>query len=180
MSDIIMKKCKECGKMFMPRSAKQQYCDEKHYRPCPVCGKLVYAKYLSDPARRCDDCKKSKSSNISSTSIRPIKVMESLQYHEHEAKEPEVEEPKVTGIAKNNVASEFTADEILSNFVKARYIGVKTCGWVPGHVYLIQTKKSHYTYTISAIQDITENELLDITISLASIISINRNFKREV
>ena len=48
-----MKKCKECGKLFVPKSARTQYCDDLHYRPCPVCGKLVEAKYLSDPARCC-------------------------------------------------------------------------------------------------------------------------------
>ena len=54
-----MKKCKECGKLFMPKG-REQYCSDVHYRPCPVCGKPVIAKYLSDPARRCDDCKHSK------------------------------------------------------------------------------------------------------------------------
>lgn len=53
MSKLEMKKCKECGSLFMPTSNKQKYCSAKHYRPCPVCGKRVYAKYLSDPARCC-------------------------------------------------------------------------------------------------------------------------------
>ena len=52
-----MRQCKECGKLFVPKG-REQYCSDIHYRPCPVCGKPVEAKYLSDPARRCDDCKK--------------------------------------------------------------------------------------------------------------------------
>ena len=52
-----MRKCKECGKLFAPKG-REQYCSDIHYRPCPVCGKPVEAKYLSDPARRCEDCKK--------------------------------------------------------------------------------------------------------------------------
>lgn len=50
---LEMKKCKECGKLFTPKSAQSVYCDDIHFRPCPVCGKAVEAKYLSDPARCC-------------------------------------------------------------------------------------------------------------------------------
>ena len=48
-----LKRCKECGELFMPKSARQQYCKKIHYRPCPVCGKLVIAKHLGDPPRTC-------------------------------------------------------------------------------------------------------------------------------
>ena len=47
------RRCKECGKEFVPRTERQQYCDNEHFRPCPVCGKLVVVKYLSDPPRTC-------------------------------------------------------------------------------------------------------------------------------
>lgn len=58
---LEMKKCKECGKLFVPKSKLSQYCDDLHYRPCPVCGKLVEAKYLSDPARCCSkECSQKK------------------------------------------------------------------------------------------------------------------------
>lgn len=55
---LEQKKCKECGKLFTPKNARQQYCADIHYRPCPVCGKLVEIKYLSDPTPRCTDCRK--------------------------------------------------------------------------------------------------------------------------
>lgn len=70
-----MKKCKECGKLFVPKSKNSVYCDAIHYRPCPVCGKLVEAKYLSDPPRTCStECRKqvSKSSkhSVASSSVQ--------------------------------------------------------------------------------------------------------------
>lgn len=51
-----MKKCKECGKLFLPKG-RESYCSEDHYRPCPVCGKPVIVTYFSDPPRKCDECK---------------------------------------------------------------------------------------------------------------------------
>lgn len=51
-----MRKCKECGKLFMPKG-REQYCPDIHYRPCPICGTPVEAKYLSDPPRKCDKCR---------------------------------------------------------------------------------------------------------------------------
>lgn len=53
MKKLEMKKCKECGELFVPSHPNQVYCNKMHYRPCPVCGKPVFAKYLSDPARCC-------------------------------------------------------------------------------------------------------------------------------
>lgn len=36
-----VKKCELCGKEFTSLSSTQKYCNDKHYRPCPVCGKDV-------------------------------------------------------------------------------------------------------------------------------------------
>lgn len=36
-----VKKCELCGKEFTSLSSTQKYCNDKHYRPCPVCGKNV-------------------------------------------------------------------------------------------------------------------------------------------
>lgn len=47
------RKCKECGKEFIPNSSRQFYCKEPHYRPCPVCGKPVLVKQFSDVPRAC-------------------------------------------------------------------------------------------------------------------------------
>lgn len=64
-----MRKCKECGKMFMPKG-REKYCSDVHYRPCPVCGTPVIAKYLSDPPRKCDNCKKHRSASVPSSSSK--------------------------------------------------------------------------------------------------------------
>lgn len=80
-----MRVCKECGKMFVPKG-REKYCPDTHYRPCPVCGTLVVAKYLSDPPCKCDNCKRKKMQpaskakslfDISSSTINPIKPMNS-------------------------------------------------------------------------------------------------------
>lgn len=36
-----IKKCEICGKEFTSISSTQKYCNDKHYRPCPICGKDV-------------------------------------------------------------------------------------------------------------------------------------------
>lgn len=38
---LIKKICKYCGKEFETTSNRRVYCYDKHYGPCPVCGKLV-------------------------------------------------------------------------------------------------------------------------------------------
>lgn len=40
--------CLECGKSFIPTNNNQKYCDNDHYRPCPVCGKPVKVKNIND------------------------------------------------------------------------------------------------------------------------------------
>lgn len=53
------KRCKECGELFTPKSAKQVYCDKDHFRPCPVCGNPVKVTHFSDPPRCCSiECTK--------------------------------------------------------------------------------------------------------------------------
>ena len=44
----LIKVCKACGKPFTPKSARDVYCQEKHYRNCDVCGK----EYEYDPRCR--------------------------------------------------------------------------------------------------------------------------------
>ena len=39
-----IKYCKECGKPFTPKSNTQIFCNDIHYRPCVICGKLVEVK----------------------------------------------------------------------------------------------------------------------------------------
>ena len=60
----MIKICKECGKEFEAKSARQQYCSGPHFRPCPVCGTPVEIKYLSDPTPKCAECRKHKTISV--------------------------------------------------------------------------------------------------------------------
>lgn len=40
--------CKECGKQFVPKNNNQKYCDNDHFRSCPICGKLVKVANVGD------------------------------------------------------------------------------------------------------------------------------------
>lgn len=180
---LDMKKCKECGKMFIPRSARQQYCDDIHYRPCPICGKLVEAKYLSDPARRCDDCKhvpnKSKSSNAVKQSDNP-KLAQPKKVTTAELLTPEVLERALDGeIPENDL--EFTKEEILENPVVAVYAGRPVCGFKKGCTYIIKTNLTEYSYLVQAIQNISEGSICDnVSMSVSSMTSFNQSFVKPV
>ena len=50
--------CKECGQPFIPTKPRQKYCERKHFRPCPGCGKQIEIKWLSNPTPKCDECRK--------------------------------------------------------------------------------------------------------------------------
>lgn len=45
--------CKLCGKEFVPLNNTQQYCKDKHYSTCPICGKPVEIKYTYQPVVTC-------------------------------------------------------------------------------------------------------------------------------
>ena len=47
------RKCRICGKEFIPRSNRQAVCDEKHTGPCPVCGKPAPLYSLEDGPCTC-------------------------------------------------------------------------------------------------------------------------------
>lgn len=53
---MIERVCKFCGKLFIPRSNRQIYCDNEHIRQCPRCGKFYVERChdnLSKPAKFC-------------------------------------------------------------------------------------------------------------------------------
>lgn len=49
------KKCKYCGKEFIPTSARQLYCKDTHYGPCPVCGNLTEIKDMNIGPQCCSE-----------------------------------------------------------------------------------------------------------------------------
>jgi hypothetical protein len=59
--------CKYCGKAFETNSARREYCYDKHYGPCPVCGKQVEIKEMSIGPQACsEECRQKR---IQSTSL---------------------------------------------------------------------------------------------------------------
>ncbi len=49
------KVCKECGRKFKPTSNRQQWCNDAHYRPCPICGTPVLVTYYKNKNVTCSD-----------------------------------------------------------------------------------------------------------------------------
>lgn len=147
-----MKKCKECGKLFTPKNPRSQYCDDKHYRPCPVCGKRVEIKYLSDPTPRCIECRK-----------LGLKVN------------------STANVVDNLIATPENLGELPFDFVERKYVGQSNFHFITNHVYLVRAKENRpYGYIIEAIRDITENEDVDDT--ELPIVNVNsyRHFFKEV
>lgn len=57
-SNLMTKVCKLCGKTFQTTSTRRVYCEDKHYGPCPVCGKLVEIKeYYKGPQACSKECR---------------------------------------------------------------------------------------------------------------------------
>ena len=149
--------CKECGEPFEASSARIKYCSKVHYRPCPICGTLVEAKYLSDPPRKCDNCKGKKVSTPAK--IVPEKAAKVI--------EPDKADPKIK--------HEFSA-----NVEDVReYIGPPvSVGFIPGHKYAVEVDKKEGLYWVTASRDVTEDKVIDLVITYASQISIDRRFKK--
>lgn len=47
--------CPLCGKEFMPKAVRQIYCEDKHYGPCPACGKLTEIKDYNIGPQACSE-----------------------------------------------------------------------------------------------------------------------------
>ena len=57
----LTRKCKYCGKEFHPKSARDVYCYDKHYKTCVICGKQfeIDVRKKQDKNETCSkDCKK--------------------------------------------------------------------------------------------------------------------------
>lgn len=172
-----MRKCKECGKMFMPKG-REKYCPDVHYRPCPDCGKPVIAKYLSDPARKCDDCKHKRGSGASKPkALFNIKPEEFNTIDQNTT--PEVDTSNlVTDIPVTIGTIEFCEQ---TTGVVRTYIGPELKNsFIPGHDYLMKVEHSGYTYNVSATEDVTANEGVDMFRNFSSQISFHQHFARKV
>lgn len=186
----VQKRCKECGEYFTPRSMRQQYCDKLHYRPCPVCGKPVEAKYLSDPPRCCSkECQKL--SRNKTQAQQKQEVVNMLETHE----ELTVSTQSASRTAKQLLALYLLGsvnkdiskidiskqeDKIRKKFDVRTYIDIPILGFEPGHEYalFISKPKGYTTYQIQAVYDFDTSSKVDLMIPMSSQISINRAFSK--
>lgn len=129
-----MKKCKECGKLFTPKNPRSQYCDDKHYRPCPVCGRPVEIKYLSDPTPRCMECRQT-------------------------GRKVSIAKPIV-----NITDTPDSLGELPVEYVERKYVGKSNFHFISGHTYLVKVKSNApYGFIVKALRDTTENDDVEDT-----------------
>lgn len=146
---LEMKPCKECGKLFRPKSNKTIYCDGEHYRPCPVCSKPVFAKYLSDPARCC--------SGVCRAEL---------------GRRNKGEAPKAIVVAE---PAPVKLD--LDNIPKKAYAGKDADGFISGHEYHVNVAVSNTVYDVEAVYDATEGKEVKLHTAFSSKSSYYKKFK---
>ena len=159
-----LRKCKECGKMFEPKG-REQYCSDVHYRPCPMCGKPVIAKYLSDPARRCDRCKGKSAKSQPSAPVQPsmtikpmtitqakslfklspMTISQTKKIEVNKETEPRIVKEVVTRIDTDGLdsAQPRVEPQMFMAYVRGNLFrfmrSEPLCGWDPGHDYIIDS-----------------------------------------
>ena len=162
--EIKMKKCKECGEMFKPDSPQQKYCKKDHYRPCPVCSKPVFAKYLSDPARCCSGkCQYQFGLQNKNKRPRDVQYISSVPYISSE----EVKGEPITR----------TKDDIDVANVR-KYTGSDACGFVEGHLYEVDIKElGRGSYSVDATYDVTDEAEVELSMPMTNKKLIAKMFK---
>lgn len=190
-----MRRCKECGKMFVPKG-REQYCPDTHYRPCPVCGKPVIVKYYNDPARRCDNCKWRKMpplpKELAAISKSPYNFIpkneksagEALKQEaeileELEKKSPFKDIPGWSNMLEPTVPDKIDPSafcETLTGAVRV-YIGTgHKNNFIPGHEYVLKVERDDYNYVVSSAEDVTAEENCDCFLPFASQVSFHQHF----
>lgn len=185
-----MRKCKECGKMFTPKG-REQYCSDTHYRPCPVCGTPVVAKYLSDPPRKCDKCRGKKefasfpptrslfkftlNKPTSAYPFKPAdsKLTEVKQNDEHNDK------IDVSMFANRKIPDTIDPQAFCEKYSETVFVFIgKECinSFIPGHKYLVNIQKDDYSYSVSSSEDVTVDDTVDIVRPYSSQLSFHQSF----
>lgn len=194
-----MKKCKECGQLFMPKSTRSQYCDRVHYRPCPICGKLVEAKYLSDPARCCSkECQQASRRNQSNS--KPAAIVNAIaddyvvtdnnyEYDEY-VKSPskvaaiiDLIQQEYNNEAKDKLDEDTITeieDDMNNNYLCMTFAFPRTtCKFETNHRYaLLITHEPNRPYLLYAIYDFTLHQHVHLNIHISSTASINNYFHK--
>ena len=177
---MIMKKiCKECGKEFEATDGRQKYCNRQHFRPCPVCGKIIEVTHLSNPTPKCSECgkhriRKPKPTQFSLFSFDPKPDTDTIK-SDVSAPRPSVskeidaeDKTKVvsnTKSSRTNAALNIHSDE----YVTRKYTGRTTCGFTHNHIYTVGLVSNNpYGYIVHAILDQTVNDDINIGLNISS------------
>ena len=202
-----MRKCKECGKMFQPKG-REQYCSNDHYRPCPICGAEVLVKYLSDPPRKCDNCrgkkiqpaaKKSESTLLKTKSLFKIEpkdfTMKPSSFTVKPMTTAKAKEPTKPTVKNESKVDKQDWKELIDPipqtvgdrgmFIEAEnqsirmYIGIDIeNGFIPGHQYLVNVSHDGYGYMVVSKDDLTTGEIVKVGRVFSSQISYAQNFAK--
>lgn len=165
-----MKKiCKECGKEFEASNARQQYCSRQHFRPCPVCGKPVAIKYLSDPTPKCSDCKKHRTISIPAEEPKNPSKAE-IEY-------AELKHEKGFWSVGGSTLTSSLYDCSSAKYVTRKYVGRTTCGFITNHIYTVALIDNAPGKLAHAKEDQTSGDDLDIGLGLSNESSWNHFFK---
>ncbi len=174
-----MRKCKECGKLFQPKG-REQYCSALHYRPCPVCGEPVLVKYLSDPPRRCANCRASKAIEVKPLFDIPtnqvVDIIESTSKSNTSTSPSKSPSESVSKSYQKLNIEEIPPEKDIRKFIGKDYKHGK--GFLPKHLYELSITKDEYSYWVSAVYDWTANKEVNITELFSSKISIDGHFQK--
>jgi len=178
-----MKKiCKECGKEFEATDGRQKYCNRQHFRPCPVCGKLIEVIHLSNPTPKCSECgkhriRKPKPTQFSLFSFDPkpdtvdtAAIKSDVSAPETSVSE-EIETEDRTKVVSNTKPSRTNVELNIHSeeYVTRKYTGRTTCGFVQNHVYTVGLVSNNpYGYIAHAILDQTEDDDVNIGLNISS------------
>lgn len=111
MSKFKPKICKECGCEFIPTTGCQVFCKGEHFRPCPVCGKLVLNTRLTEPAICCStECRKENTKRKNIQKYGTEHPMQNAEVREHHKK---------TMIEKYGVESPLQSEDIKQRAIQS-------------------------------------------------------------
>lgn len=178
----MIKICKECGKEFEATDGRQKYCNRQHFRPCPVCGKLIEVIHLSNPTPKCSDCgkhriRKPKLKQFSLFSLDPKPdtvdtdtILSDASTHEI-SDSGEIKDEDKTTVASNTKSSRTNVELNIHSeeYVTRKYTGRTTCGFIQNHVYTVGLVSNNpYGYIAHAILDQTEDDDINIGLNISS------------
>lgn len=185
-----IKICAICGKEFEAKG-RERTCPGPHYLPCPVCGKPVVIKYISDGARNCEECKGKHASkkivpaseakeialeDVAKPAVAEITdtVSEVEQSEEAQSLHSNFELPKESD--NPTITIELQDDESIKTYV-GPLINSKL--FIPNHKYKIELSKEqkYGCYVITSGYDYTDDEKVDIYLRVSSMNTVNRYFK---